>query len=68
MAQIVVEKKAKKYTYEDYCKISDDRRYELIEGELLITPSPITKHQRISGKLEFIYRNLHTKGYYLPAL
>lgn len=62
MAQIVVEKKAKKYTYEDYCKISDEKRYELIEGELLMTPSPITKHQRISGKLEFILRRFLTEN------
>jgi Uma2 family endonuclease len=51
MAPTVTEKK--KYTYEDYLKTPDDERYELIEGELLMTPSPITKHQRISRELEF---------------
>ena len=51
MALPVVEKK--KYTYEDYLKTPDDKRYELIEGELLMTPSPVTKHQRISRELEF---------------
>jgi len=51
----VVEKK-KKYTYEDYVNMSDDKRYELIEGELLVTPSPTPKHQRISGRLEFKLR------------
>ncbi|MCF6149712.1 MAG: Uma2 family endonuclease [Candidatus Kuenenia sp.] len=48
----VIEKK--KYTYEDYVKISEDKRYELIDGELLMTPSPITRHQRISRKIEFM--------------
>lgn len=43
----------KKYTYEDYLKMPDDQRYELIEGELLMTPSPKIDHQRISRKLEF---------------
>jgi len=52
MASIVVEKK--KYTREDYLKTPDDKRYELIEGELLITPSPVPKHQRISRKIEFM--------------
>lgn len=47
----IVEKK--KYTYEDYLKTPDDVRYELIEGELIMTPSPTTRHQRISRKLEF---------------
>jgi len=51
MAPTVTEKK--KYTYEDYLKTPDDERYELIEGELLMTPSPIPKHQRISRELEF---------------
>lgn len=50
MAQAAVDKK--KYTYADYVKISEDKRYELLEGELIITPSPTTDHQRISRKLE----------------
>lgn len=62
MAQIAVEKKTKKYTYEDYCKASDDKRYELIDGELLMTPSPITSHQRISRKLEFILEKFITEN------
>ncbi len=51
MGQAVLEKK--KYTYEDYLKTPDDKRYELIGGELIMTPSPITKHQRISRELAF---------------
>ena len=51
----VVEKK-KKYTYEDYVTTSDGKRYELIEGELLVTPSPTTKHQRVLREIEFILK------------
>src|SRR4030042_7191660 len=51
MAQTVTEKK--KYTYADYLRTPDNERYELIEGELLMTPSPITKNQRIARELEF---------------
>jgi Uma2 family endonuclease len=69
MAPTVTEKK--KYTYEDYLKTPDDERYELIEGELLMTPSPITKHQRISKNLAFsllIFVNEHDIGevFYAP--
>ncbi len=46
----------KKYTYEDYLKTPDDKRYELVEGELVMTPSPKTEHQRIAGKLDFHLR------------
>lgn len=60
MATVVVEKK--KYTYEDYLKTPKDKRYELIDGELLMTPSPIPNHQRISGKLEFVVRKFVTEN------
>ncbi|MFQ5901966.1 MAG: Uma2 family endonuclease [Thermodesulfobacteriota bacterium] len=45
-----------RYTYEDYLKTPDDERYELIEGELIMTPSPKTDHQRISGRIDFALR------------
>ena len=60
MATIVVEKK--KYTYEDYLKTPEDKRYELINGELLTTPLPIPNHQRISGKFEFVVRKFVTEN------
>lgn len=59
----IVEKR--KYTYEDYIKTPDDVRYELIEGDLIMTPSPVTRHQRISGRLFaqiFTYVNEHNLG------
>ncbi|MBI5406340.1 MAG: Uma2 family endonuclease [Nitrospirae bacterium] len=43
----------RRYTYEDYLKTPDDKRYELIGGELLMTPSPVPNHQKISREIEF---------------
>ena len=40
-----------KFTVRDYMATPEDTRYELIEGELLVTPSPTPAHQRIVGKL-----------------
>src|SRR3989338_9619208 len=60
MMPVVIEKK--KYTYEDYLKTSDDKQYELIDGELLMTPSPVPNHQRISRKLEFILEKFVTEN------
>ncbi|MCC6545491.1 MAG: Uma2 family endonuclease [Nitrospirae bacterium] len=60
MATSTIEKK--KYTYDDYLKTPDDVRYELIEGDLLMTPSPITNHQRISRKIEFLLEKFVTEN------
>jgi Uma2 family endonuclease len=34
-----------KLTYEDYAKTPDDERYELLDGELVMVPSPNVPHQ-----------------------
>lgn len=60
MATATTEKK--KYTYADYLKTPDDERYELIEGELLMTPAPVTRHQRISRKIEFMLEKYVTEN------
>ena len=40
-----------KYTYEDYMRTPDDIRYELLDGELILSPSARTAHQRSSRKI-----------------
>ena len=47
-----------KFTYKDYKSLpeSETKRYELMEGELIMVPSPNEYHQRVSGRLEFILR------------
>jgi len=39
-------------TYEDYCRLPNDgKRYEIINGELFVTPSPFRPHQRAVTRL-----------------
>lgn len=46
-----------KLTYDDFLLFPDDgKRHELIDGEHYVTPSPNTKHQRVSGNLHFLVR------------
>ena len=40
-----------KFTYEDYRTAPPDKRYELLDGELLLTPAPNLKHQRLQLRL-----------------
>ena len=41
----VLEKQARRWTYEEYYKLDDDQRYEIIDGNLLMAPASDTWHQ-----------------------
>jgi Uma2 family endonuclease len=41
-----------RFTYEDYARLPDDRRYEVIDGELYVTPAPTPYHQIVSRRIE----------------
>ncbi|MDN5345074.1 MAG: hypothetical protein PWQ18_1188, partial [Clostridia bacterium] len=41
----------KKCTYTDYHQLPEGAPYQLIGGELIMTPAPTTRHQKISIKL-----------------
>lgn len=62
----------KAWTYEAYLALPDDgNRYEIIEGELYVTPAPSVGHQEVSGELFFAMRSfvrVHRLGalYYPP--
>ena len=50
-----------RFTYQDYLNLPEDHRYEIIEGDLLMSPSPSKRHQRIVRRLlvllsEFVER------------
>ncbi|RJQ29393.1 MAG: Uma2 family endonuclease [Peptococcaceae bacterium] len=44
-------------TYADYLKIDDGNRYELIEGELVLTPAPGFLHQHVAANIEAFLRD-----------
>ncbi len=41
----------RKLTYDDYVDFPEGERYELIDGEVYVVPSPNEKHQRVLGEL-----------------
>jgi Uma2 family endonuclease len=48
---------APEWTYAEYARLPDDgNRYEVIDGELCVTPSPGPRHQRVAGNLFVILR------------
>ena len=42
---------AVKLTYDDYRETPDDERYELLDGELVMTPAPRLSHQDVAMQL-----------------
>ena len=40
-----------RFTYHDYLMLPEDKRYEILDGDLCMVASPTTKHQRISKRL-----------------
>ncbi|NUT53068.1 MAG: Uma2 family endonuclease [Saccharothrix sp.] len=49
---VMVERESGPYTVEDLEGMPDDgRRYELVDGELLVSPAPGFRHQKIVGEL-----------------
>lgn len=52
---LVFESPARRYTYADLAEFPDDHfRREIIDGELIVNPSPIVRHQRASANI--LYR------------
>lgn len=52
------------YTARDYFNLPEGAPYQLIEGELIMSPSPLTEHQIISKNLELVIYT-HVKKYNL---
>ena len=50
----VLQKQARRWTYEEYYKLDDDQRYEIIDGNLLMAPPPDTWHQDWSRELSML--------------
>lgn len=49
-----------RFTYADYRHLPDDGlRYEVLDGELVVSPSPSRRHQQLSKRLQFeLYKHV----------
>jgi len=60
-----------KLTYQDYLLFPDDgKRYEIIDGDLDMTPAPFTRHQILAMRLSHVFMNYleqHPIGHVLAA-
>jgi Uma2 family endonuclease len=37
-----------RFNYQDYLRLPEDKRYEILDGELFVVPAPSIRHQRLS--------------------
>ncbi len=52
-----------RFTYSDYLLLPEDKRYEILEGELHVIAAPNIKHQRVSKRLLLaLVQRLEKKG------
>jgi Uma2 family endonuclease len=59
-----------RFTYADYCLLPEEKRYELVEGDLLLTPAPNVRHQMIVAALlarMYVFADSHGLGWVLAA-
>jgi Uma2 family endonuclease len=54
-----------RFTYSDYLQLPEDKRYEILDGELCVVPAPNIGHQRVGLRLKlalFKYVEDHSLG------
>lgn len=59
-----------RFTYQDYLQLPEDRRYEIVDGDLYMVPAPVPYHQQVSRNLEYAlhrYVSEHNLGEVLDA-
>ena len=61
-----------KFTWEDYRTAPPDKRYELLDGDLLMTPAPNLKHQEVQCRLgrrlaQFVEERALGKFFFAPC-
>ncbi len=52
---MATQRRVVRFTYEDYKHTPEDKRYELIDGDLIMVPAPKVTHQRNSKKLARLF-------------
>ncbi len=60
-----------KFTINDYMSTPNGKRYQLLDGELILASSPTSKHQSISGQLyltmtQFVTQSQLGRVWYAP--
>ena len=62
-SKVIMQRANVRFNYDDYLQLPEDKRYEILDGELYVVPAPNTRHQRVSKKIETaLTRQVEEKG------
>jgi len=50
-SKVIMRRANVRFTYSDYLLLPEDKRYEILDGELFVIAAPKTKHQKVSLQL-----------------
>ena len=50
-SKVIMRRARIRFTYNDYLLLPEDKRYEILDGELYVVAAPNTKHQKVSLNL-----------------
>jgi Uma2 family endonuclease len=51
-SELIMKQSTIRFNYQDYLQLPEDKRYEILEGDLYVVPAPNTRHQRISKRIQ----------------
>ena len=51
-SKVIMRRANVRFNYHDYLQLPEDKRYEILDGELCVVPAPNIRHQRVSKKIE----------------
>jgi Uma2 family endonuclease len=59
MSKVAMKQANIRFNYHDYLQLPEDKRYEILDGELCMVPAPNIRHQTIGLKLKLaLYRHV----------
>jgi Uma2 family endonuclease len=62
-SELIMKQSNIRFNYSDYLQLPEDKRYEILEGELYAVPAPNIRHQRISKRIQTaLIRQIEEKG------
>jgi len=63
MSKVTMKRANVRFNYDDYLQLPEDKRYEILDGELFVVPAPNIRHQTMVKRITMaLIRQLEEKG------